>query len=43
MMGSIKHSFDFIVEGLVVQIVNFDCLEVLLRVEIALSDQEGLP
>lgn len=38
MVGSIKHSLDFIVECLVVQIVNFDCLEVFLRVEIALSD-----
>ena len=42
-MGSVEHGFDFVVKGLVVQIVDFDGLEILLGVEVALSDQEGLP
>jgi hypothetical protein len=41
-MGSVKHSFDFVVEGLVVEVVDFDGLEVLFGVEVALGDEEGL-
>lgn len=40
--GSVEHSFNFVVEGLVIQIVNFDSLEVLLGIEVSLRDQESL-
>ena len=40
---SVEHGFDFVIKGLVVQIINFNCLEIFLGVEVAFSDQEGLP
>ena len=39
---SVEHGFDFVIEGLIVQIINFNCLEIFLGVEVAFSDQEGL-
>lgn len=42
MIASVEHGFDFIVEGLVVEVIDFDSLEVLLGVEVSLGDQEGL-
>jgi len=40
---SVKHCLNFIIKGLVVQIVDLDGLEVLLGVEVSLSNQKGLP
>lgn len=40
---SVKHGLDLIVEGLIVEVVDLDGLEVFLRVEVSLRDQEGLP
>lgn len=40
---SIKHCSDLVVEGLVVQVLYFDGLEIFLRVEVSLRDQECLP
>ena len=40
--GSIEHGFDLIVEGLIIEIVDFDGLEVLLGIEVSLGDEEGL-
>jgi hypothetical protein len=40
---SVEHRFDFVVEGLVVEVVDLDGLEVLLGIEVALGDEEGLP
>ena len=39
---SIEHRLDLVVEGLVVQVVDFYCLEIFLRIEVSLSNQEGL-
>ena len=41
--SSVEHGSDLVVEGLVVQVLDLDGLEVLLRVEVALRDEEGLP
>lgn len=41
-MGSAEHGFDLVVESLVVEVVDFDGLEVLLGVEVSFGDQEGL-
>lgn len=38
----VKHGSDFIVEGLVIQIFDFDGLEIFLRIEIALGNEESL-
>ncbi len=43
MVGSIEHGLDLIVEGLVVEVVDLDGLEVFLGVEVSLCDEEGLP
>lgn len=40
--GSVEHGLDFVIEGLVVEVIDFDGLEVLLGVEIALGNEEGL-
>ena len=40
---SVEHGLNLVVEGLVVQVVDFYCLEVLLGVEVAFGNQEGLP
>lgn len=40
---SVEHSFNFIVKGLVIQIIDLDGLEVFLGVEVPLGDQESLP
>ena len=40
--GSVEHGFDLIVEGLIIEIVDFDGLEVLLGIEVSLGDEEGL-
>lgn len=42
-MGSVEHGLDFVVEGLVIEVVDLDGLEVFLGVEVALGDEEGLP
>lgn len=39
---SIEHGLDLIVEGLIIKVVDLDSLEVFLRVEVPLRDQEGL-
>ena len=39
---SIKHRSDFVIECLVIKIINLDCLEVFFRVKISLSDQKSL-
>lgn len=39
---SIKHRSDFVIECLVIKIVNLDCLEVFFRVKISLCDQKCL-
>ena len=39
---SIKHRSDFVIKCLIIKIVNLDCLEVLFRVKISLSDQKCL-
>lgn len=36
--GSIEHGLDLIVESLIVEVVNFDGLEVFLGVEVPLGD-----
>ena len=41
-LKSIEHRSDFVVECLIVQVVNLDGLEVFLRVEVAFGDKEGL-
>ena len=41
--GSVEHGLDFVIEGLIVKVIDFDGLEVLLRIEVALGNQEGLP
>lgn len=40
---SIEHGPDFVVEGLIIKVINFDGLEVFLRIEVSLSDKECLP
>lgn len=40
---SVEHGFDFIVEGLVIQVVDLDGLEIFLGVEVTFCDKEGLP
>jgi len=42
-MRSIEHSLDFVVKGLVVQVVNLNGLEVFLGIEVTLGDEECLP
>ena len=39
---SLEHVLDLVVEGLIVQVVDFDRLEVFLGIEVPLGDQEGL-
>lgn len=39
---SIEHWSDLVIESLVIQVVNFDGLEVLFRVKIPLRNQESL-
>lgn len=41
-MGSVEHGLDLVVEGLIVEVVDLDGLEVFLRVEVSLRDEEGL-
>ena len=41
-MRSIEHGLYLVVEGWIVQIVDFDGLEIFLGVEVPLSDQESL-
>lgn len=40
---SVEHGLDFVVKGLVIKVVDFDSLEVFLRIEIAFRDEESLP
>lgn len=42
-MESVEHGFDFVVKSLVIKIINFDSLEVLFGIKVALGDQECLP
>lgn len=42
-VGSVEHGLDFVIEGLIVEVIDFDGLEVLLRIKVALGNQEGLP
>jgi hypothetical protein len=37
-MRSAEHGFDFVVEGLVVKVIDFDSLEVLFGVEVSFGD-----
>jgi hypothetical protein len=39
---SVEHGLNFVVEGLIIQIINFYCLEVFLRIEVSLSNEESL-
>lgn len=39
---SVEHGPDFVVKSLVVQVIDFDGLEVLFGVEVAFSDEESL-
>lgn len=39
---SVKHGFYLVVECLVIEVINFDSLEIFLWIEVALGDQEGL-
>lgn len=41
--GSVEHGLDLVIKGLIIEVINFDCLEVLLGIEVALRDEEGLP
>ena len=41
-MRSIEHGTDFVIEGLVVEVVDFDGLEVLFGIEISFGDEECL-
>ena len=40
---SLEHILNLIVECLIIQIVNLNRLEIFLRIEIPLRDQESLP
>lgn len=40
---SVKHGLNFCIEGLIIEIIDFDGLEVFLWVEVSLGDEEGLP
>jgi hypothetical protein len=40
---SAEHRPDLVVEGLIVQVVDLDGLEVFFGIEVTLGDQEGLP
>lgn len=40
---SIKHCSNFVVEGLIIKVLNFNSLEVLFRIEVSFGDQESLP
>ena len=39
---SIEHGFNFVIEGLVIQIVDFDGLEVFLWIKVSLGNQKSL-
>ncbi len=39
---SIEHSFNFVVEGLIIQIVDFDGLEIFLWIEVSFGNQKCL-
>jgi hypothetical protein len=40
---SVEHGPDLVIEGLIVQVIDFDSLEVFFWIEITFSDKEGLP
>jgi hypothetical protein len=40
---SIKHCLDLVIECLIVEVVNFDGLEVFFRIKVSLSNEERLP
>jgi hypothetical protein len=40
---SIKHCLDLVVKGGIVEVLDFDGLEVLLGIEVPLRDEEALP
>lgn len=41
--SSVEHGPNFVIEGLIVEIIDFDGLEVFFRIEVSLGNQEGLP
>lgn len=42
LIGSIEHGFDFIVESLIIKIIDFNRLEIFFWIKVALSDKESL-
>ncbi len=41
-MRSVEHSFDFVVESLVIKIIDFDCLEIFFGIKVTLRNKERL-